>query len=252
MRLLVFLLLVGVCSCQKEEINPAILPQYRLTAPAPQISSYGAGAGVRDIDGNYYRTVVLGGKEWMRENLRTTRFNNGLPIYRLTNWPVWFNNSQPHARPSVAKESYCDINWQQSNRREMGVLYNLPVVESRSNVCPLGWHIPSTSEWDSLFIALGANITLSSGPYPAGYTDSSGTMVEKFVGRGAILYGSFYPNTSGWWSSDNVETRFSTPCPPAAGGPDYVAQSYLHHANTVLGPDCTTEPSGFAIRCIKN
>jgi len=30
-----------------------------------------------DIDGNIYQTVMIDGREWMKESLRVTRYNNG-------------------------------------------------------------------------------------------------------------------------------------------------------------------------------
>ena len=35
---------------------------------------------VTDIDGNVYKTMIYGGNEWMVENLKVTRYQNGLAI----------------------------------------------------------------------------------------------------------------------------------------------------------------------------
>jgi hypothetical protein len=44
---------------------------------------------VKDIDGNVYRTIVIGGNTWMAENLRTTKFRDGSPITLLTDQVQW-------------------------------------------------------------------------------------------------------------------------------------------------------------------
>ena len=35
---------------------------------------------VTDIDGNVYHTVQIGQQCWMKENMRTTRYSNGMPV----------------------------------------------------------------------------------------------------------------------------------------------------------------------------
>ena len=57
---------------------------------------------VTDIDGNTYNTVVIGEQEWMSENLKTTRYSDGIAIPNvpdITEWRnsdasayVWYNN----------------------------------------------------------------------------------------------------------------------------------------------------------------
>jgi uncharacterized protein (TIGR02145 family) len=42
-----------------------------------------------DIDGFIYSTICIDGKEWMRENLRVTRYNDGTPIPEVTNDAAW-------------------------------------------------------------------------------------------------------------------------------------------------------------------
>jgi hypothetical protein len=43
------------------------------------------GNGVHDIDGNFYHSVIVGGKEWITEDIRTMRYNNGDSIRTFRN-----------------------------------------------------------------------------------------------------------------------------------------------------------------------
>jgi uncharacterized protein (TIGR02145 family) len=61
-------------------------------------------ATVTDIDGNVYPTVIIGTQEWMAENLRTTKYSNGVAIDNVPDdaaWTglttgayCWYNNDQ--------------------------------------------------------------------------------------------------------------------------------------------------------------
>ena len=84
-----------------------LLPAVRYFFSAYAINSYGvgqdvsdnyqfytpsqAGSGVTDIDGNFYETVIIGNKEWMAEDLKVTRFNDGTPITQVNQWDYTFH-----------------------------------------------------------------------------------------------------------------------------------------------------------------
>ena len=109
-------------------------------------------ATVTDIDGNVYHTVTIGTQTWMVENLKTTKYRNGNPINNITdnaNWAAfsmgaycWYNNDA-----ATYKETY-------------GALYNWYAVADGRNIAPLGWHIPSDSEFLTLRIFVGGKVSL--------------------------------------------------------------------------------------------
>jgi uncharacterized protein (TIGR02145 family) len=105
---------------------------------------------VVDIDGNVYTTVKIGKQEWMVENLRTTRYNDGTAIPLVTDSAEWSRLTTP---------GYCwylnDIN----NKNKYGALYNWYTVnpENTKKLAPKGWHVPDTTEWKTLENYLIAN-----------------------------------------------------------------------------------------------
>jgi hypothetical protein len=99
---------------------------------------------VTDIDGNVYRTLSIGNQIWMSENLKLKRFNDGTQIgttfTMLSQIPAycWYNNDSA------------------SFNNTYGVLYNWYAVKT-GKLCPVGWHIPSDSEWTTLGNYLGGS-----------------------------------------------------------------------------------------------
>jgi uncharacterized protein (TIGR02145 family) len=92
---------------------------------------------VADIDGNIYKIVTIGTQVWMAENLKTTKFNDGLDIPKVTDAKIWSGLSAP---------AYCWYNNDISNKDTYGVLYNgYSVITSK--ICPIGWHVPTDNEW---------------------------------------------------------------------------------------------------------
>jgi len=108
-----------------------------------------AGEGiVTDIDGNVYRTVKIGSQEWMAENLRTTRYNDGTPIPLASSSADWGDTAA----------QYCFYNntADPDSIKKYGALYNWYAVDTKK-LAPAGWHVPTDAEWDILANYLIAN-----------------------------------------------------------------------------------------------
>lgn len=104
---------------------------------------------VEDIDGNSYETVEIGGQVWMKQNLRTTHFNDGTPIPVVQENETWTTVSEPacsriqsHRTPEAYKEE---------------VLYN-GYAATHEKLCPTGWRVATDEDWKRLekFIGLPA------------------------------------------------------------------------------------------------
>ena len=101
-----------------------------------------AGGMVKDIEGNYYNTVVIGTQTWMVENLKTTKYNDGTSIPYVIDNTVW---------SSLATPAYC---WYNNDaityKATYGALYNWYSVHT-GKLCPAGWHVPIDGEYGYLF-----------------------------------------------------------------------------------------------------
>jgi uncharacterized protein (TIGR02145 family) len=101
------------------------------------------GSGVTDIDGNTYPTVIFNGREFMAENLRVSRFNNGDLIsqdFNILNYDT------------IPNWSSFDYNTQ--NDLIYGKFYNCYAVSDNRNVCPVNWHVARDDEWTKTFFSL--------------------------------------------------------------------------------------------------
>jgi uncharacterized protein (TIGR02145 family) len=195
---------------------------------------------VTDIEGNIYKTVITGTQEWMAENLKTTRFNDGTVIPLVADTTAWSNLSSP---------GYCWYNNdEQTYKKTYGVLYNGYTV-STGKLCPTGWHVPDKAEWQLLRDFLGD--TINGGgkmkeagtehwyPPNKGADNSSGftalaSGIRYFEGTfSAILY------YTGIWSNTDVKSD-----------DEWFLSLYFGDAMVKLSR--TPKTYGFSVRCVKN
>ena len=108
--------------------------------------SYGS---MSDIDGNSYKTIVIGSQTWMAQNLRTTKYNDGTVIPNLKDSAAWSNDTLG---------AFCTYNNTTNidTINTYGRLYNfLSLSFSNGKLCPSGWHVPGEGEWTILSNTLG-------------------------------------------------------------------------------------------------
>lgn len=107
---------------------------------------------IMDIDGNVYHLVKIGTQIWTVENLRVAKYNDGNPIPNITDNTAW---------STLVSPGYCFYNnsIDPAFQKKWGALYNWYTVNT-VKLAPVGWHVPSDSEWDILqnyLIAKGYN-----------------------------------------------------------------------------------------------
>ena len=167
---------------------------------------------VTDLDGNLYNTITIGTQTWMVENLKVTQYNDGTNIPNETDATAW--------NTSIAG-AYCNYNNQESNVSTYGRLYNWDAVNT-GKLCPIGWHVPTDSEWTILTNYLGGIIyaggklkengtihwtspneaaTNETGfsALPSGYRDYDGTFND------IRIFGNWWSST--WYDSSNSYAR---------------------------------------------
>jgi uncharacterized protein (TIGR02145 family) len=197
-------------------------------------------SAITDHDGNSYGTVKIGTQCWMKENLKTTHYNDGIPVPFSSN-PATLNGFLINDSTNRFWCAYAnDIN----NKSVYGLLYTWAAVmkgSSSSNttpsgvtgICPAGWHVPSDNEWKQLEMYLGMTQQQADSLDMRGNNEGAkiketgnahwyGTNAESTneTGFTALPGGSCFDNSfsglknnGNWWSSTaspNVFTRYMT------------------------------------------
>lgn len=101
-----------------------------------------------DIDGNIYKTIIIGEQEWMAENLRVKHYRNGDPIQKVEGNDEWC---------FMLEGAYCNYDNTIDSSTTYGILYNWYAVNDSRNISPKGWHVATDAEWQQLVDFLGGD-----------------------------------------------------------------------------------------------
>ena len=177
------------------------------------------GVMIDSRDGQTYKTVTIGTQVWMAENLN----------YETTN-------------------SYC-YDDDPSNCSKYGRLYTWAAA---TKACPIGWHLPSDDEWNTLFTAVGGDSIAGKMLKSAGgWNDNHGasgngtdTYAFSALPAGVRIYGDWgydYEGTVAHFWSSSTE-----------GGFDGVYNVLMGYGYDDADLDYTDKYNGFSVRCVKD
>ena len=201
------------------------------------------GEGVTDIDGNMYKSVIIGEQEWMVENLRTTKYSDGTAIPNVTGN---INGNTYHGEWSTlstgAWSHYYNDNQYDST---YGKLYNWYAASDARNVCPTDWHVPTDAEWTVLTDYLGANVhsQVKALKATSGWDDNgNGTDDYGWLGLpgGKRDGGGFHSigEKGYWWSREEHET--------------YQFYAWYHSLDLSVVRFYSYKELGMSVRCLKD
>ena len=203
-----------------------------------------------DGDGNIYTSITIGTQVWLKENLKTTKYNDGTLIPNVIDNSKW---------GALTTGAYCDYDNTPANSTTYGRLYNWFAVDNNSatkiasnggkNVCPTGWHVPTDVEWTTLTTSLGGE-SVAGGKLketgtahwlsPNGATNETGFTALPGGYRFDIGTCSYVGSRGFWWSSTEYSTTYAWD------------RSMGYSFASVSRSSTDAKRSGISVRCLRD
>jgi len=198
-------------SCKKETTSPINSSSNAILNTNPDVITFNPNisyGSVTDIDGNVYKTVKIAGKEWMAENLKVKRYNNGVAI-KIYQWTGTTQSSIDWMESGLDNWKYLSADSLQASKyfKTYGLQYNWKVVSNINNVCPTGWHVPSENEFLDLINSQGGmyksgnKLIETTTVHWKGYKDATNESGFTALPSGAFYYGITWNDEVKYWSS---------------------------------------------------
>ncbi len=194
---------------------------------------------VVDIDGHVYRTVTIGNQVWMAENLKVTHYRNGDVILNATDDAVWSDLS--------ATGAFCQYMVSgNSLAPTYGLLYNGYAVADSRSIAPVGWHVATDADWQTL-VAYSGGDSIAGGKLKeedtlhwvspnVGATNESGFTALPGGNRSAFFWGC--RQVSQFWSSTQKV--------------DSIQNWSMSAMNERVVHGTSTKDVALSVRCVKN
>ena len=219
-------LAIGITSCSNEETKTQNNTASRPTVPVMA------------------NEVQIGNQIWMTKNLNVSRYRNGDPIPQV-------QQSEAIEWENLTTGAWCYFKSGNviADVRIHGKLYNWYAVNDPRGLAPVGYHIPTEAEWDTLINFLGGG-NVAGGKVKAisplwrspneGATNTSG--FTAVPGGFCDSYsGSFYniQFSADWWSATAYDT-------------DNAIERRVFYFSNALSGGYIDKNYGFSVRCIKD
>jgi uncharacterized protein (TIGR02145 family) len=216
---------------------------YRVKAVSTGGPAYGGDilftTTVNDKDGNVYNTVTIGTQVWMKENLKTMKYNDGTSIPNVTVDATWAALTTP---------AYCWYNNNAAYKPTYGALYNWYTVNT-GKLCPAGWHVPTEAEWTTLTDYLGG------ASVAGGKLKESGTAHWSSPNTGATNESGFTALPGGWRNSNGTFyeiTNFGIWLSSTEFSAANVTCQYMGYYYIFVDKNYPLKSDGHSVRCVRD
>ena len=167
-------------------------------------------------DGQTYKTVSIGSQTWMAQNLN----------YKTDN-------------------SYC-YDDSPSNCTKYGRLYTWAAAKT---ACPTGWHLPDTTEWNTLFTAVGGSSTAGKMLKSTSGWNSSGNSVSGTDNYSFSALPAGFRRNGGNYDSEGFYAYFWS---STENGSGYAYDLDMLYNDGGAYLRYGSEYYGFSVRCVKD
>jgi uncharacterized protein (TIGR02145 family) len=196
-----------------------------------------------DIDGNLYELVMICNQKWTKTNLNVTRYRNGDIIPQVTDPTQW---------QTLTTGAWCYYENLSSNGITYGKLYNWYAVTDSRGLAPIGFHIPTETEWDTMLLCLGDTGVAGGKMKEIGTTHWSNPNTEATNSSGftGLPAGSRSGNSGGFGTIGNNTTWWGVS--ESTSNPNYAFTCGLQFNYEFASRNIHPKNYGFSVRCIKD
>ena len=207
-------------------------------------------------DGQTYKTVTIGDQVWMAENLNYAY--TGVPYNYSGNTSdstSWCYKNEPencakYGRLYTWAAAMDSVGTWTTNGKGCGYGSECSPTGTIRGICPEGWHLPDTTEWNTLFSAVGGSFTAGTALKSTSgwneYEGESGNGTDSFgfsaLPAGYRYNGGDYDNEgydAYFWSSTEYNSNYA-----------YYMLLYYNYDYAALYDG--NKNYGFSVRCLKD
>jgi uncharacterized protein (TIGR02145 family) len=208
---------------------------------------------VSDKEGNSYKTIRIGNQTWLAQNLRATKFQNGDQIPLVSDIQTWLKSTSPC-------QSAYSFNENNDSLSKYGRYYNWQSVIDKRNIAPIGWHVATENDWDTLWnylVANGYNLNenATDKDIAKALAAQSGW---KYSDNWSVGYLQFWNNKSGFSAlpAGILNDQPNLPYESAywwsySESPNFNCR-YLRYKSSLMISTSVSEYCGLSVRCVKD
>lgn len=195
-------------------------------------------------DQKTYKTVTIGTQTWMAENLNYSD-SISYPGMQKRNW--CYRNSLDSCTKygrlynwSAAMDSAGTFS---TNGKGCGYAKICSPTYPVRGICPSGWHLPDTTEWNTLYKAMGSSPYAMQAKGYVNWSDATDAYGFSALPAGLYYNGSFYRvgTHAYFWSATDL----------GSGNTHYAYRWYLDASSASLY-NFYDKYYGFSVRCVKD